>query len=267
MAASQETKFIWAGVKTDNLFALSGKMLITGGTRGNGRAISLRFARAGATVIANYIRNEKAAEQLKSLGAQEGLSIELCRADLTTPRGLEQIERAVQDAGKPFSGFVHCAATGVHRPIAELTTRHLEWTFSLNVRAFFDLIKILMPYFSEAASVVAVSSIGALRTLPYYSVVGSSKGALEALARHFAVELAPRGIRVNILVPGTVLTDAWKTIPDSQHRLEEAARRAPIARLVTPDEVAWAAQFLCSNAASGIVGHTLFVDGGAGIIG
>jgi enoyl-[acyl-carrier protein] reductase III len=251
----------------NSLFALSGSMLITGGTRGIGRAISLRFARAGASVIANYIRNDKAADELKSMAAQEELPIELCRADLTSSRGLEQIERAVKDAGKPFSGFVHCAATGVHRPIAELTKRHLEWTFSLNVGAFFELIKILMPHFSKTSSVVAVSSPGALRALPHYSVVGSSKGALAALARHFAVELAPRGIRVNILVPGTVLTDAWKAIPDSEDRLAEAARRAPIGRLVTPDEVASAAQFLCSKAASGIVGHTLFVDGGAGIIG
>jgi len=252
---------------SDSLFALSGTMLITGGTRGIGRAISLRFARAGAAVVANYIRNEEAAEELRSLAAQEGLPIKLCRADLTTPRGLEQIELAAKDAEKPLSGLVHCAATGVHRPIAELTKRHLEWTFSLNVVAFFELIKMLMPHFSEAASVVAVSSIGALRALPCYSVVGSSKGALAALARHVAVELAPKGIRVNILVPGTVRTDAWKAIPDSEHRLAEAARRAPIGRLVTPDEVASAAQFLCSGAASGIVGHTLLVDGGAGIIG
>jgi enoyl-[acyl-carrier protein] reductase III len=218
-------------------------------------------------VIANYIRNEKAAQELMSQAAREGLPIELCRADLTTPRGLEQIESAVKDADKPLSGFVHCAATGVHRPIADLTRRHLEWTLSLNVGAFFELMKILVPHFSEGSSVVAVSSPGALRALPYYSVVGCSKGALEALARHFAAELAPQGLRVNILVPGSVNTEAWKSIPKGEHRLEEAARRAPIGRLVSPDEVALAAQFLCCNAASGIVGQTLFVDGGAGIIG
>ncbi|MFZ0930128.1 MAG: SDR family oxidoreductase [Syntrophobacteraceae bacterium] len=249
-----------------SLFSLSGKMLVTGGTRGIGRAISLRFARAGATVIANYVRNEKAAEELTRLAAQEGLPIELCRADLTSPRGLEQIEHAVKDVGDPLSGFVHCAATGVHRPLAELTKRHLEWTFSLNVTAFFELMKILMPYFSETASVVAVSSMGATRALPAYSVVGASKGALSALARHLAVELAPKGIRVNILAPGTVLTDAWKVIPDSEQRLAEAVRRTPIGRVVTPDEVASVAQFLCSQAAVGIVGQTLCVDGGAGII-
>jgi enoyl-[acyl-carrier protein] reductase III len=222
-----------------SLFSLSGKVLVTGGTRGIGRAISLRFARAGAAVIANYIRNERAAEELTRLAAQEGLPIELCRADLTSPRGLEQIEHAVKDVGGPLSGFVHCAATGVHRPFAELTKRHLEWTFSLNVIAFFELMKILMPYFSETAGVVAVSSMGAMRALPAYSVVG---------------------------VPGTVLTDTWKVLPDSERRLAEAVRRTPIGRMVTPDEVASVAQFLCSQAASGIVGHTLCVDGGASII-
>lgn len=250
----------------DSLFSVSGRILVTGGTRGIGRAISLRFARAGATVISNYIRNEKAAAELQGLAVQEGLSIELCRADVTSPRGLEQIEHVVKDVGEPLSGFVHCAATGVHRSLEELTRRHLEWTFSLNVTAFFELMKILMPHFAEAASVVAVSSMGAVRALPCYSVVGSSKGALSALARHLAVELAPKGIRVNILVPGTVLTDAWKVIPDSEQRLAEAVRRTPMGRLVTPDEVASVAQFLCSQAASGIVGHTLCVDGGAGII-
>jgi enoyl-[acyl-carrier-protein] reductase (NADH) len=137
----------------------------------------------------------------------------------------------------------------------------------LNVVAFLDLVRVLMPYFSEAASIVAVSSTGALRALPYYAAVGSSKAALEALARHMAAELASRGIRVNIVVPGAVLTDVWKLIPGGEGRLADAAGRAPIGRLVTADEVAWATQFLCSNAASGIVGQTLFVDGGAGIIG
>ncbi len=261
-----ETSLIGVAGKMSS-FSLSGRMLVTGGTRGIGRAISLRFARAGATVISNNIRNEKAAEELMRAAAQEELPIELCRADLTSPGGLEQIEHAVKDLGEPLSGFVHCASTGVHRPLAELTKRHLEWTFSLNVTAFFELIKILMPYFSGSASVVAVSSMGAMRALPYYSFVGASKGALTALARHLAVELAPKGIRVNILEPGAVLTDAWKVIPGSEQRLAEAVRRSPIGRLVTLDEVASVAQFLCSPAASGIVGHTLCVDGGEGIVG
>jgi enoyl-[acyl-carrier protein] reductase III len=251
----------------DNPFALSGLVLVTGGTRGIGRAVSLRFARAGASVLANYIRNQEAADELQAMADAEGLPIRLCRADVVSPQGLAQIEKSIEDGGEPLTGLVYCAATGVHRPLAELTTRHFDWTFSLNVRAFFELTKALLNRFSERSSVLAVSSMGARRALPYYSLVGSSKGALEALARHLAVELAPRGIRVNILVPGTVATEVWKALPQGEERLAAAINRTPTRRLVTPEEVAWAAQFLCSGAASGIIGHALIVDGGAGIVG
>jgi enoyl-[acyl-carrier protein] reductase III len=251
----------------NDLFCLRNKtILITGGTRGIGQAISLRFARAGATVIANFLRNEKAAEHLRAVAAEEHLAISLCRADLTNERGLEQLERSLQELGPHLSGLVHCAATGIHRPIEELTERHFDWTFNLNVRAFFTLVKFLTPRFSQGSSIVAVSSWGALRALPSYSLVGSSKGALEALARHLAVELAPSGIRVNILTAGAVLTDAWKSIPNSEARIAETVRRTPAGRLVTAEEVAYGAQFLCSDAASGIIGHTLVLDGGTGVV-
>ncbi len=251
----------------EGMFALSGRYLVTGGTRGIGRAISLRFARAGATVTAIYLRNQKAADELKAEAAKDGLQIDLCRADLTSSQGLERIERSIEDTHGSLSGLVHCAATGVHRTFYELNARHFDWTFSLNVRAFFELTKVLLDRFSERSSIVAISSIGAQRTLPYYSVVGASKGALEALARHLAVELAPRGIRVNILAPGAVATEVWKALPEAEGRMTGVINRTPIQRLVTPEEVAWAAQFLCSDASTGIIGQTLVVDGGAGIVG
>jgi enoyl-[acyl-carrier protein] reductase III len=251
----------------NDLFSLGNRtILVTGGTRGIGQAISIRFARAGATVIANYLRNEQSAEQLKVIAAEERLAITFCRADLTKERGLEQLERSLQDVGPDFSGFVHCAATGIHRPIEELTEHHFDWTFNLNVRAFFKLTKHLMTRLSRGSSIVAVSSWGALRALPSYSLVGSSKGALEALARHLAVELAPRGIRVNILTAGAVLTDVWKAMPNSEERIAETIRRTPAGRLVTAEEVAYGAQFLCSDAAAGIIGQTLVLDGGTGIV-
>src|SRR5271166_504624 len=95
-----------------DLFSLSSKtFLITGGTRGIGQAISLRFARAGASVIANYLRNEKTAEQLSSIAAEERLAIGLCRADLTSREGLEKLDRSIQEQGPHLAGLVHCAAT------------------------------------------------------------------------------------------------------------------------------------------------------------
>lgn len=244
---------------------LSGVFLITGGTRGIGRSISIEFARAGAHVIANYLRNEKTAGELKAQAEAEKLQFDLCRADLTTSEGLQKTVTAVGQAALPLLGLVHCAAVGAHKPVVDLTSRHLEWTMALNVNAFFQLVKLLLPSLVAGSSIVALSSPGASRAIPNYAIVGASKGALEALARHLAVELAPRGVRTNILAPGAVATDAWKAIPGGDGKLAEAANRSPLGRLVTPEEVARAALFLCSPAASGINGHTLVVDGGASV--
>lgn len=239
------------------------RVLVTGGTRGIGGAISALFARAGAEVIANYARNDDAAQALGRQLSAEGVGITLTRADLTTAEGRARILETVGSG--PLSALVHCAATGVHRPFEELTQRHWEFTFALNARAFFELVGALLPRLAANASIVALSSLGAVRAVPQYTLVGASKGALEALCRHLAIELAPRGLRVNVLSPGTVATDAWAALPDGERRLQEARTRSPRGRLTTPDEVAQAALFLCSDAAAGVSGHTLIVDAGESI--
>jgi enoyl-[acyl-carrier protein] reductase III len=247
-------------------FSLTGKrFLVTGGTRGIGHAISLRFAQAGAHVIANYAHNEEAAQALGREASAGGTPIELCRADLTSQAGRQRVLEALGEA--PLSGLVHCAATGVHRPLEDLTTRHWDFTFALNVRAFFELVQTLVPLFAAGSSIVGLSSEGAVHAFRHYALVGASKGGLEALCRHLAVELAPRGIRVNVLSPGTVPTDAWNAFPDKEERLAAATRRSPRGCLTTPEEVAWAAQFLCCAAAVAVNGHTLVVDGGQRIRG
>ena len=121
-------------------------------------------------------------------------------------------------------------------------------------------------HLSDGSAVVAVSSAGAVRAVPAYTLIGASKGALESTARHMAIELAPRGIRVNILSPGSVETASWDAFPDKERRLAEAVQRAPLGRLVTADEVAYGAQFLCSRAARGMVGQTLVIDGGTRVL-
>jgi enoyl-[acyl-carrier protein] reductase III len=248
----------WYSVKGKNV-------LVTGGTRGLGRAISVQFARSGANVIANYVRNVKEAESLAELARREELSLRTVRADITHSGGLDNLIGEIQASSGELTCLIHCAATGVHKPVESLELRHLDWTFALNVRGFFELVRRVLPMMPRGATILGISSEGAVRAVPQYAFVGASKGALEALLRHMAVELAPRGIRVNAISPGTLRTDVWNVLPDSERRLAEAADRSPLGRLTTVEEVATVAQFLCSDAASGIIGQTLVVDCGAGL--
>jgi enoyl-[acyl-carrier protein] reductase III len=249
-------------------FALAGRFVcVTGGTRGIGRAIAFEAARAGARVLAVYARNDEAAAAARAEAERAGIDLRALRADLTADKGLAAVEEACATGGEGGTlCLVHGAATGVHRPVGELTLRHLDFTFALNVRAVFELTRRLLPRLGPGSSVVAISSAGAARAVPGYALVGASKGALESMARHFAAELAPRGVRFNVLAPGSVPTDAWAAMPDRERRLAEAAARTPRGNLVTPEEVARAARFLLSDASAGIVGHTLVVDGGRAVL-
>ncbi len=248
-------------------FGVEGRtVLVTGGTRGIGRAVSLQLARAGARVIANYARNDAAAQALSDEAAAAGLPLSTLRADLSTPKGMEAIRDAVADVSKGDLSIVHGAATGVHRPLSSLTLRHWDFTFALNVRAFFELVQVLRPLLGAGSCVLALSSAGAVRAVPAYAAIGSSKGALESLVRHMAAEMAPEGIRVNVVSPGSVLTQAWDAFPDKEQRFAEAVARTPLGRLVTPQDVAMLVQFLLSPAAEAIVGQTLVIDGGARIV-
>jgi enoyl-[acyl-carrier protein] reductase III len=249
-------------------FSLAGKTaLVVGGTRGIGRAIALRFAAAGANVIVNYVRDEAAAQQFAAAAADAGVQIAAVRADASSDKGREAIAQAVTERFSSLSVLVYAAATGIHRPFEALSGRHFDFTFALNVKAFLAFVQTFAPKMPAGSSVIALSSEGAAHAMHHYSLIGASKAALESLVRHLATELGPRGVRVNALSPGTVLTDAWKVLPDSESRLAAAAARTPRGSLTTLDEVAAAAQFLASDAALGINGHTLVVDGGARITG
>ena len=250
-------------------FSMRGKrVLVVGGTRGIGRAIAWRLAASGAEVIVNYVRDDEAAGRLMSESASGGLEVEAVRADVSSDKGREQLLQAVTARFADLTALVFAAATGVHRPFEQLTGRHFDFTYALNVKAFLALVQALAGKMATAgSSVIALSSEGAVHAMQHYGLVGSSKAALESLCRHLAVELAPKGIRVNVLSPGTVRTDAWNVLPDADRRLAGAAARSPRGTLTTLEEVAWAAQFLASDASSGLAGHTLVVDGGARVVG
>jgi enoyl-[acyl-carrier protein] reductase III len=232
-------------------------VLVTGGTRGIGRAIALRFANAGAGRIAlGYMRNDSAAEEAASELRALGAEVTLVRGNITSARVLEEV-----GALGPLDALVHNAATGVIRPALETEDKHWDWTMNANARALLQLARVAAPQMKPGASIVAISSLGAQRVLENYILVGTSKAALESLVRYLAVELAPRGIRVNAVSGGVVDTGALEHFPNRDEMLA-AGSANPVGRLVEPGDIAGAVAFLCSPDAKMVCGQTLVVDGG-----
>jgi enoyl-[acyl-carrier protein] reductase III len=161
----------------------------------------------------------------------------------------------------PLDVLVHNAATGVIRPALETQDKHWDWTLNANARAFLALARVAAPSMPAGSSLVAISSLGSTRVLENYVLVGTSKAALESLVRYLAVELGPRGIRVNAVSGGVVETGALEHFPNREEMLEMGARNAA-GRIVAPDDIAGAVAFLCSADAEMVRGQTLIVDGG-----
>jgi enoyl-[acyl-carrier protein] reductase III len=157
---------------------------------------------------------------------------------------------------------VHNAATGVIRPALETEDKHWDWTHSANARALLSLAREAAPKMPKGASIVGISSLGSSRVLENYVLVGTSKAALESLVRYLAVELAPRGIRVNAVSGGVVDTGALDHFPNREQMLEMGLKRTPAGRLVEAKDIADAVVFLSSPEAAMVCGHTLVVDGG-----
>jgi enoyl-[acyl-carrier protein] reductase III len=232
------------------------KALVTGGSRGIGRAIALRLARDGAEQLAiGYLRNDKAAEETASELRRAGVEVTLVRGNVGSDRVLEEVA-----ALGPLDLLVHNAATGVVRRAMETEDKHWDWTVNANARALLALARAAVPQMPAGASIVAISSLGSQRVLENYSLIGVSKAALEALVRYLAVELAPR-IRVNAVSAGVVETDALEHFPNREEMLRIGASN-PAGRLVTPEDVAGAVAFLCSEDAEMVRGQVLVVDGG-----
>ena len=232
-------------------------VLVTGGSRGIGRAVALRFASLGAARVAvGYMRGDRPAEEtaseLRALGAEPIL----VRGNVASTRVAEEVA-----ALGPLDVLVHAAATGVIRPALETEDKHWDWTLSANARALLSLTRAAAPSMPEGSSIVGLSSLGSVRVLDNYALVGASKAALEALVRYLAVELAPRGIRVNAVSAGVVETGALEHFPNREAMLEMGVRN-PAGRLVSPEDVADLVVFLCSPGAEMIRGQTVVVDGG-----
>jgi 3-oxoacyl-[acyl-carrier protein] reductase len=251
--------------------ALSGKTaLVTGASRGIGRATAVALAEAGARIVIHYGRSAQEAESLVAEIKMKGGRADAISADLATPDGVSLLAQEVRSiVGDHLDVLVLNAGISKAVRIADYTVDDFDNLFATNVRGPFFLVQQLLPVLGEGSSVTVISSIGAREVVgkpglenPSLLAYASTKGALETLVKNWAAILGPSGIRVNAIAPGVIDTDM------SHFTKTEAGREAALAmqalkRLGKPEDVADVVAFVVSDAARWITGATIPVDGGS----
>jgi enoyl-[acyl-carrier protein] reductase III len=248
---------------------ISGKFaLVTGATRGFGRAIALRLAHEGAIVGVNYRRSisdaQKVVEEIKSL---KGQAVAF-RADVGKE---ESLDRMFEEIGKQWGQLdivIANAAFGVPGNLMDSTARYWDITLSASARSLLSLARRAVPLMrNNWGRIISITSDGGRKVIPGYGVVGPAKAALESLTRGLAYELAPRGIVVNGILAGLADTKSARSIPGADKVIEHARYHTPMGRIVDGDDIARVVAFLCSDEARMICGQFIVVDGGRNIVG
>jgi len=244
--------------------SLSGKIaFVTGGARGIGRAIALKLAREGCDVAIAYHNSHEEADAVCNSIRAVGRRALAMQADVSDPASVAEAFAEFRKEFDRVDIVISNAAIGVLKPAMELSLKHFRRCMETNALALNSLAQNAVPMMPEGGCIIGLSSLGSVRAIPHYAFIGSSKAALESLARGLAQELGhAKKIRVNIVSAGVVDTDALKHFPNREQLLAEYAKRTPIGPTLTTEQVADAVYLLCLPEAAMITGHTLVVDGG-----
>jgi 3-oxoacyl-[acyl-carrier protein] reductase len=243
---------------------LSGKTaLVTGASRGMGRASAVALAAAGAQVLVHYGRGANEAEAIVAEIRKTGGRADAIAADLAAADGAHKLAKQARAiVGDRLDILVANAGISKAATIEETTVEDFDKLFAVNVRAPFFLVQQLLPIMSKGSSIVFLSSLGAhavVGTIPAYA---ATKGAIDTLVKHFASMLGARGIRVNAVAPGVVATDMSSFTKTDAGR-DYALSIQALKRLAQPDDIGGVIAFLASEDARWITGDTIRVDGGS----
>lgn len=248
---------------------LTGRLaLVTGGSRGIGRACALKLAEAGADVVVNYLTSQaeanSVAEQIQGMG-REAVTI---KADVSEPEDVQEMMGFLAERFEHLDCIVSNAAAGGFHAAMETKPSQFDVAMRTNAQALLVLAQAARPLLvksSRPAKVIAISSHGSQFALANYAAVGASKAALESLVRHLALELGPQGINFNVVLAGLVKTAAVREMPGLEAVQEDVRRIQLVNEELTPEAVADVVLFLASSLSDMVQGSTVVVDGGVSI--
>ncbi len=242
--------------------------LVTGSSRGIGKAIAIRLAEEGYDIVVNYARSKTAALETAAEIEALGRKAHVVKANIGKVDKIQELFQSIDEEFGRLDVLVSNAASGVLRPAMELEESHWDWTMDINSKGLLFCAQEAAKRMEQlgGGKIVSLSSLGSIRYLENYTTVGVSKAAVEALTRYLAVELAEKNIIVNAVSGGAVDTDALKHFPNREELLEDAKKQTPAGRMVEIEDLVNVVSFLLSDQASMIRGQTIIVDGGRSLL-
>lgn len=238
-------------------------VLITGGSRGIGKSILLSLAKEGADIFLNYLSNDEAAKEVKKQAESFGSKVELFKGNAGDPAEIKKMVAACAEKFGKIDFLIHNAALGSFKPIMRLRENQWDLSLDINAKAFYLLAQASAPHLEKTkGKMLTISSLGSKQYIDDYGAIGISKAALECLVRYLAVELGPKGIRVNCVSGGPIDTDALKMFPKYELMKDFCTQRTPLGRIGKPEDLSAVIKFLCSKDSDWITGQTIIADGG-----
>lgn len=242
-------------------------ILVTGGSKGIGRATALRFSASGNNVFINYSNDDQAAQDTAGEVESRGGIPHLLKFDVGNPEQVKIMAQKIRSTVSRLDLIVHCVVAVIPGYALEISPENWRRAVAVDSLSLVDVIREIKPMLGYGSSIVALSSRGATNAVPNYAALGAPKALTESLVRYLAVDLAPEGIRVNVVAPGALDTAAFRSVfPENyEARLKAAADANPSGRGLTFDDVTGTIAFLASPEAQMIQGRVIVIDGGLNI--